>query len=174
MDRVLVMSSGYIFAVWLHIVAAMVWVGGLVCFAAVLVPLSKQPAFEHLSSKLLTESGLRFRWVGWSALTVLVMTGIYILGVRGYTWGDVLSGGLWKGSFGDVLAIKLGLVGVLLVINAWHDFYVGPRAAESVRAQPGSADTHRLRRSASWAARLTLILSLAVVFLAVLLIRGGA
>ncbi len=167
------MSGGYVFAVWLHIIAAMVWVGGLVCFAAVLVPLSRQPAFKHLSTELLTESGLRFRWVGWSALTVLVATGIHILGVRGYTWADVLSGALWEGSFGHALAIKLGLVGLLIVINAWHDFYVGPRAAESLRNQPDSPESSRLRRGASWAARLTLMLSLAVVFLAVLLNRGG-
>lgn len=167
------MSGGYVVAVWLHIIAAMVWVGGLVCFAAVLVPLSKQPAFKHLSTELLTASGLRFRWIGWSALTVLVVTGVYILGVRGYAWADLLSGALWEGNFGYTLAIKLALVGVLIAVNAWHDFYIGPRAAERLRGQPDSAETGRLRRSASWAARLTLILSLAVVFLAVLLIRGG-
>lgn len=167
------MSGGYVFAVWLHIVAAMVWVGGLVCFAAVLVPLSRQPAFRHLSTELLSESGLRFRWVGWSALAVLIITGIYILSVRGYAWADLLNGTLWDGRFGRTLAIKLGLVGLLIVINTWHDFYVGPRAAEGLRGQPDSLETSRLRRSASWAARLTLVLSLAVVFLAVLLIRGG-
>jgi hypothetical protein len=54
---------------------------------------------------------------------------------------------------------KLGLVVLALILSAFHDWVLGPRAG-----QPGADPSVRLR--ASWIARLNVAAALAVVWLA--------
>lgn len=54
--------------------------------------------------------------------------------------------------------------------SAFHDFYLGPRAARLLKADDPGAES--MRRVASYAGRVTLLLSLIILALAVLLVRG--
>lgn len=58
-------------------------------------------------------------------------------------------------------------------MSGLHDFYVGPRAAELMVERPDVPATRRLRRAASWMGRLTLLMALAILALAVTLPCGG-
>lgn len=167
------MKLAYLLTVWLHVLAAATWLGGMVFLVLVLVPVTRQAPFAGLASVLIEATGRRFRRVGWIALVVLVASGLVQLAYRGFTWADALSGRLWYGSFGQVLAIKLLLVAAILVLSAVHDFRLGPRASALWKAQPNSLAARRLRRWAAWIARLNLLLALAVVLLGVMLVRGG-
>jgi hypothetical protein len=82
------------------------------------------------------------------------------------------SGQVFAGDFGHTLAVKLLLVGVILTISVVHDFFIGPQATAIGQTAPGSPEAIRLRRRASWIGRLNLLLSLAVIALAVKLVRG--
>jgi uncharacterized membrane protein len=163
----------YQFVVFLHILAAIVWVGGLVFFALVAVPVARRlPPVER--AKLLADIGRRFRVVGWACLGVLVVTGLYNAYSRGVTREGIASGQFFREQFGQLLTAKVVLVGLMLVVTALHDFVVGP-ASTRATARGDAADPAEaavLRRRASWLARLTTLLALIVVALAVLLVRG--
>lgn len=163
----------YVTAVWLHILAAMVWVGGLVFIGVVLVPLSRRPEFEDLAGPLLTHSMEKFRWVGWTALGVLILSGTHLLGMRGYEWSDLWSGSLWRGSFGTTLAYKLSIVLIMVAVNAVHDFIIGPRAVARWDDDSSMDRNDGWGRWAGWLGRLTLVFSVVIVLLAVMLVRGG-
>jgi putative copper resistance protein D len=162
----------YVLSVWLHILAAATWLGGMLFLALAVVPLLRRPEYQGIAAPLVHWLGVRFRWVGWICLGLLVLSGTFNLIYRGYGWDDVWSGRLWQGPFGQALGIKLFLVAVILVLSAVHDFRIGPRATALWQANPASAEARRLRRQASWIGRLNLILALIVVALAVILVRG--
>ncbi len=166
------MSVVYLISVALHILAAAVWVGGAAFIALVMVPALRRPEHRPLGPALLGWAGRRFRTVGWACLAVLAATGTFNLWWRGYRWRDLVGGELWIGSFGRALAFKLGFVAALLLMTLYHDFVLGPKAARVLRENPGAPEAGRLRRSASWAGRAGLLVSLIVILFAVLLVRG--
>src|SRR5262249_24988412 len=61
---------------FLHVAAALTWVGGMLFVALVLVPVTRRLEDAMLRRHLMHEAGLRFRTVGWIAMGVLVATGL--------------------------------------------------------------------------------------------------
>jgi copper resistance protein D len=163
----------YQLSVFVHLLSAVVWVGGMLFLALVIVP-----AIRHLPpaerGALLSAVGRRFRTIGWLCIALLIATGMLNAGYRGLTWDLVLSGRFLEGWFGQVLAIKLALVAAMIGLSAYHDFVVGPSATRLLeRGDPSTAGlAMRLRRRASLLGRLNALLALAVIALAVLLMRG--
>jgi len=167
------MRGVYLLSVWLHIMAAIVWVGGTIFLVVVLVPAIRRPEFAGIASALIRFTALRFRWVGWVCFGIFVLTGIVNLEARGIGLQELQDAIFWQGSFGRTLAIKLILVAAILLISAFHDFFLGPRAAAAWEADPASAETLRLRRQAVQLGRLNLLLALVVIVLGVMLVRGA-
>lgn len=166
------MYTFYLLFVWLHLVAAAVWIGGMVFLALVVVPIIRRPEHQGIAVTLINQTGRRFRWVGWGCLIVLLLSGTVNLAYRGFGWADLWNGHLFTGSFGHTLAIKLFCFVLVLLLSAVHDFVVGPRATAVGQAAPGSPEAIRLRHQASWYGRVNLLLALAVVALGVALVRG--
>ena len=159
----------YQIAVFLHVLGAAVWVGGIIFLAAVVVPVARR--FEPaIRARIVRGAGQQFRLIGWTTLGIMLVTGAYAATVRGATIQNVLDGSFWTTVFGRTLAEKLGLVAVMAAISFAHDFVIGPAAA---RAQEAGRDATQLRQIAAWLARLPAILAMGVVFLAVLLVRPG-
>lgn len=167
------MQGIYILSVWLHILAAIVWVGGTIFFVIVLVPAIRRPEMGGIAVALTRFTALRFRWVGWVCFGVFLITGTVNLAARGIGLRELRDVGFWQSSFGRILAVKLLLFAAILVISAFHDFFVGPRAAASWEADARSAETLRLRRQAVRLGRLNFLIALMVILLGVLLVRGA-
>ncbi|MFW5920697.1 MAG: hypothetical protein ACOCUS_02565, partial [Polyangiales bacterium] len=70
--------------------------------------------------------------------------------------------------FGSICAYG----GIVLAISGVHDFFVGPRATELLEKNPNDPRADRMRKAASRFGRANLLLGLAVVALAVGLVRG--
>ncbi|MEO6096075.1 MAG: DUF4149 domain-containing protein [Fibrobacteria bacterium] len=166
------MHALYLVSVWMHILAAAVWLGGAAFIALVLVPLVHRPGATLVSAGVMRAIVMRYRTVGWASLAVLIVTGCANLGLRGIGWEACLTGAIFHGGFGKALAIKLSLVASLIVISAFHDFYLGPRAAKIILEQPGTASAAAARRRASRFGRVVLMLGVLAVFAAVILVRG--
>ena len=163
----------YLASIWLHILAAAAWIGGMVFLVLVLVPVLRGRPFGAIQTELLYRVGLRLRHVGWVMMGLLVVTGVINVGLRGIGWDAVCSGALWQGAWGHALLANLVLVGATLALSAVHDFWVGPRAVVLLRTEPGTARCRRYTQHARWMGRMMLVLSLAVLALAVTLPRGG-
>lgn len=160
-------------SIWLHILAATIWIGGMAALGLLLVPLLRKERFEDVATPLLYQSALRFRWIGWGALGVLIMTGLFNVRVQGIPWSAWTDPGFWTTGWGQALGWKLVFVGLVLAVSAVHDFHFGPKAIRLMEEAPDSPEAERMRWRSSWLGRLTLLLSLIILWFAILLPRGG-
>jgi uncharacterized membrane protein len=160
----------YQLSVYIHVLSALVWVGGMLFLALVIVPVTRGMAPPE-RARLFEAVGRRFRTVGWVCIGLLIVTGVTNLAFRGVTWESVLSGQLWGTQFGQVLALKLLLILVMLVLSLAHDIYIGPAATRALIGGDKAAG-QRLRRWTSLLGRVSALLALIVVALAVMLVRG--
>lgn len=163
--------SIYILGVTLHVLAALLWLGGLFFLAAVGAPVLRRVEPAHLRAKLFQNVGERFRLIGWIAIAVLVLTGFGNLHFRGLLRIEVLGDpAFWTHSYARTLAWKVGLVTSMVGIAAVHDFVLGPRAS---RLAPESNEAQRARRRAAWLARVNTLLGILLIAVSVRLARGG-
>jgi uncharacterized membrane protein len=160
----------YQWVVWVHVIAAVVWIGGMLFLPLVLVPVLRRQE-PKLRAALLDAAGRRFRTVGWIAIGTLLVTGVWNLRNRRLPWDTILSADLFDGVWGRILAWKLAIVCLLLLLSAVHDFRLGPASTEASQTNDRER-AERLRRAASWIGRANALLALAIVFLAVALVRG--
>jgi len=163
--------SLYHLNVTVHVLAALLWLGGMFFLGVVGAPVLRRVEPPALRAALFKDLGLRFRGVGWIAIAVLLVTGVGNLWFRGLlSWAVLGSAQFWATSYGHVLAWKLVAVAAMLVISALHDFVLGP-AASAARA--GTPEALRWRRWAALLARVNALVGLVVVIAAVRLARGG-
>jgi putative copper resistance protein D len=163
--------SLYFVNVTLHVFAAILWLGGMFFLAAVGAPVLRSVEPAELRAMLFRRLGEQFRIVGWIAIVVLIITGTINLWFRGMLSPDVLgSADYWGTRYGRALAWKLGAVTTMLIVQAVHDFSVGPAAS---RLTPGSPEALATRRRAALLARLSAVFGIVVVIAAVRLARGG-
>lgn len=165
------MRALYIASVYLHILAAVVWIGGMFFLVLVVVPWLRA-GNRAAAGRLLRETGIRFRNVGWACFALLLATGVLNLWYRGVRFEHFARPEWVTGPFGQAITWKLGLFAVVLVVSAVHDFRIGPRATRAMEEDPTGPEAQRLRRSASLLGRLNALLALGLVFLGVVLVRG--
>jgi uncharacterized membrane protein len=166
------MRVAYLISVWLHVLAATVWIGGLIFVALVIVPVLRRPEVREGAARLVHFTGVRFRWIGWACFALLFVTGLYNTIYRLESWTDLFTADLWSGPFGWLLGWKLLVFAVILAVSAVHDFVVGPRATAVWQKNPGSPEATRLRKQATWFGRVNLLLALIILALAIMLVRG--
>jgi copper transport protein len=102
---------------WVHLSAAMLWVGGLVQLFAVVWPSAPE---------LRARAFLRFSRYATVLIAVLLTAGIYLSVLRLPRLAD-----LWQEAYGQVLLVKLALVVLALGWGAAHHFLVRPRIGRS-------------------------------------------
>jgi uncharacterized membrane protein len=165
------MRSLYLLNVTVHVLAALLWLGGMFFLAAVGAPVLRKVEPPELRTQLFRSLGERFRRVGWGAIAILLFTGTLNLRFRGLLSPQtLLSYGFWGSPYGVALAWKLAAVAAMLIVQAVHDFAVGPAVS---RLPQGSPEMLVARRRAALLARLSAVLGILVVVAAVRLARGG-
>ena len=164
------MTDVYFLTVTLHVLAALVWLGGMFFFA-IAAPVLRRVEDEGVRAELFSSLGRRFRVVGWICVGLLLVTGLAQLRLRGW-WGAAFWGraGFWGTALGTALAWKLGLVVLMISVQAVHDFWAGPRAS---LATLGTREARSLRAFATKLARFNVLVGLVLVYFAVRLGRGG-
>jgi putative copper resistance protein D len=166
------MHALYLLAVWLHIQAAITWIGGMFFLVLVVVPWLRSGGGGIDAARFLRETGTRFRGIGWSCFAILVATGSFALWMRGVRPGSFVDGDWLASSFGRIVLLKLTVFVAVIAISFVHDFRVGPQATAAIAADPASAATAGLRKRASRLARVNVLLALVLVALGDLLVRG--
>jgi uncharacterized membrane protein len=142
---------------WLHVLGVVVWLGGLMYQAHVLMPAARRGQVA-----VFADAARRARPAAWTALAVVVLTGFYNVTQLGPLERVMESGA------GLLLAGKFLLVVVLLPLAASRDFGQLPRLA---RAAAGSAEAQGALGAIVWLDRLALLLGVAIVYLGLALGR---
>lgn len=155
------------FLIWLHMLAAISWIGGMIFLSLVLAPLvrSRKAAPEFMA--LFRSAALRFRFVVWTAIAMLLATGPMLLHQRGLSFVDPAK---WP----QALRIKLVLVGALFLLTVAHDLLLGSqvRKISSIPEDARSPWEQTIVRTSSWVPRVALLLALGVIVSAVVLVRS--
>lgn len=163
----------YLTSVWIHIIAATIWIGGLFFLVLVVVPwLRGGGAGAVDAGTFLRQTGERFRSVGWICFGLVLLTGVFNLWVRGVRPAHLVDAAWWTSDFGSAAGLKLLAFALVIGVSWIHDFQVGPRATEAIRRDPRSDETAALRRRASLLGRVNGVLALVLVALGVVLVRG--
>ena len=144
---------------WLHLLGAVVWIGGLVFQLLVIAPALKRPPLvvERLRFSVSLEA--RFRYVMWPAVGLVLLTGLY--NVMNVLYATILSGGSMPATFLRLLSLKLLLVVLMLILHAVLRFAVHPGMV-TVLARL-SPDTTALPDELLKRQRLSRLLSLVVL-----------
>ncbi len=164
--------SAYAICVWIHVVAATAWVGSMIFFSLVVVPVVRRPELRSTAAQMIAMIGARYRRLGWVALGTLIVTGAGNLYFRGLGWSFLASRRFWSTAFGAALGWKLVLVASVLALTTAHDVSTRRRIAHPADRDSTSADALRARRIASWLGRTVLAASLLILFFATALVRG--
>jgi uncharacterized membrane protein len=153
--------------VWLHLLAAVSWIGGTIFLSVVLAPVLKREPFVSQRVMLFRTIARRFRVVIWAAIAILLLTGPPLLHQRGI---PIANPSGWP----MILSVKLGLVGILLLLTLTHDLIIGPRVGRilQIPTESRSGFDHSMVAWSPWIARSALFLTLAVLLAAVVLVRS--
>ncbi len=140
-----------------HVLSASVWVGGTVALVFVGVPAIRRLEGEARATAM-GALGRRWRPLGWSAMAVAVLSGL---------WLTELNDGFHRAAlhtdFDRTLILKSTLVALLCVGAYLHDFVLGPRLQRELR--DGAAQAPGTRRRLVWVGWVNFALTLAVPIL---------
>jgi copper resistance protein D len=152
--------------IWLHILAAVAWIGGMMFLSFVLVPVLKRDGM--LAQRIVPFRAIahRFRATVWGSVSILLGTGVVLVGQRGIALGDVAS---WP----RILLVKLSLVLLLLILTLLHDVVIGPRVSQIMQTPEEARRPfdQALVLSSPWLPRISLVLALGVLLAASSLAR---
>ncbi len=150
-------------SVTVHILAAILWVGGQAFMILALMPALREPAHRAVARTMLVSSIHRYGRVSTVCLHLLALTGLFNLWFRtGFNLqSPVTHAGLTKA--------MLWLV--LLAISLYHDKVLGKRTVEAWARDPGGAETLALRRKSMLLGRVGFLLAVLMVFLGMWIVR---
>jgi uncharacterized membrane protein len=151
---------------WLHVLAAVAWVGGMIFLTLVVVPVERGVQDPRLRYDLVNKIGIRFKYLGWGSIIILIITGLYNALQKISSWDALVSTG-----YGKTLLIKVTFVAVMISLSLLHDFYLGPKLVQVGKVRKNQVTN--LARFLTILARSNLLIGLLVILLAVSLRRGG-
>ena len=110
---------------WLHLLAAITWIGGLVFQVLVVFPTLTRPTptAERIRFGLSLEA--RFRRLVWPVVGLVLFTGL--VNLMNVWYAAVETAGSVSTTFAWVLSVKLGLVLSMIVLQAIQQLFVQPR-----------------------------------------------
>ncbi len=145
-------------AIFLHVLGVVVWMGGVMYQAHVLLPMARR---GHVAAFAL--AARRARPVAWSALALVVLTGLYNVTRLG-PLDRVMQSGVAM-----LLAAKLGLVLVLVALAGQRDF---SQVARLNRFVADGGDPTPALRAIAWLDRIALLLGLVIIYMGLALSRS--
>ncbi|MBI1781466.1 MAG: CopD family protein [Sphingobacteriales bacterium] len=157
------MTTAYYISVWLHIICAAFWIGGMLFLPLILLPSIKN---NPQRKQLLMATGLKFRFYGYIVLTLALFSGVLNIYTRGlsFSWSFFT-----ESDYGKLVSIKIILFTVMLLISMVHDMLAGKKAME----QMGEQESARFKLVARWTGRVLLLIALVMAFIGVVISRGG-
>jgi len=153
-------NTWYYISVWLHIVAAAFWIGGMLFLPLILLPgIKNNPERRNL----LMSTGLKFRFYGYIVLAIMFVTGLFNIYLRGISFSlDFFI----KTRYGQLVELKIILFVLMLMISLMHDLIVGRKAIEQMENQ-------NIKWIARWTGRILLFIALIMAYIGVIISRGG-
>ena len=145
-------------ALWIHVLGVVVWLGGVLYQAHVLLPMARRGGVPTFA-----EAARRQRPFAWTALALVVLTGFYHVTRLG-PLDKVMESGA-----GLLLAAKLILVLLLIALAAQRDFTLLVRLGIALHTGDDPAST---LRAIAWLDRIAILLGVAIIYLGLAVSRA--
>jgi putative copper export protein len=148
----------------LHLLAATLWVGGLLFTSGVLSPVLRRDVAAPTRIPLVKAVGRRFSTVARFALLILFLTGLTRVRFLFFISPTYLI----ATPYGRLLLIKGVLFLLMLSLSLWHDFGLGPRVARLAGRTSSPEFQSALRKLTFWARVNVLVVIIIVICAAAL------
>ncbi len=156
----------YVLSVFIHIVSACIWLGGMLFLILAFIPGIKNHPDKV---DLIASVSLKFRTIGTIALVLLLISGYIQLEYRGIQWDIDF---FLNNTFGKIAGLKILVFIGIILISIFHDYFLGSKAIEAWKKDPEHSETLRLRNLSRLMGRTSFLLAIIAVFLGVLISRG--
>jgi uncharacterized membrane protein len=158
-------NSLWLLSVALHILAAILLVGGQAFMILAMMPALREPEHRAVGRSMLLSAGRRFRKVSVGCLHLLLLTGLFNLWVRCGQSFDMKNPLMHAGM------TKLVLWAIALGISIYHDKVIGRRAVEAWEKDPNGPETLALRRKSMQLGRVGFAIAVVLVLLGIWIVR---
>ncbi len=125
-----------VLADWLHLLAAALWVGGLLFLAACYLPLLHQQRPVQQADSLLTVFSAYAPWA-LTGIVLMALTGPFSATIHVLGWTSLLTT-----LYGQVLVAKILLVGGLICLSGLHAFLLHPRLKGALMRRRAAEQQH--------------------------------
>ncbi len=159
-------NLGLVIAYWLHILATVVWIGGLAALSIFVLPAARRKMEQNAYSNFLTAMNTRLQQVGWVCLSVLIFTGLFQMVSHPNYQGFLVIDSSWA----LAILIKHLTVAVMLLLSIYVTWGLMPalQRAALMRAAGRAIDEAQvvsLQNREIWLLRANLILAVIVLLL---------
>ena len=153
-------------AYWLHMLATVVWLGGLAAVSFLVLPAARSTLDRSAYTELLTRMQTRLQSIGWFSLVVLTVTGMFQMSSSPSYSGFLAINNTWA----VAILSKHLVIGLMVLASGYVTWWLLPalRRIALLRAAGRPVDDaqlDRLQRRESLLLRLTLALSVIVLLL---------
>ncbi len=108
-------GSGLTITYWLHILATVIWIGGLASLSIFVLPAAKSSLPPQEYSKFLTALQKKLQPISWLCLVTLIFTGLFQMVTSPNYVGFLVIANTWD----QAILIKHLVVGVMLVLSCY-------------------------------------------------------
>jgi uncharacterized membrane protein len=154
-------------AYWLHMLATVVWIGGLVTLVILVLPVAKRLLEPDLFAQFLEGLQRQLDPLGWLSLSVLLVTGLFQMSANPNYNGLLSISNRWAASILIKHVLFLGMIAVSAYMT-WGLFPAIRRNALLKAKGVDAIEGGKLERRESFLLRLNLLLSVLILGLTAL------
>ncbi|MCZ7582038.1 MAG: hypothetical protein M5R36_01195 [Deltaproteobacteria bacterium] len=161
----------YLFDVYVHLLSAVILVGGGLFHLMFIGPILRGPDYQSVAGKIGAFVAKRWMIVRWHCLTLLTVTGFLALWYRGISPLDLFRGATYSNSYAHIAVTKIVVVILAVALNAFIDFSLAKEMRRLMsEGRMEEAKTYGARIQA--VVRVIVVVGLILVMLGLLLTRG--
>lgn len=162
-------NLGLSLAYWLHMLATVAWIGGLVALSLYVIPAARRTLDGDAYVSFLGNVQGKLQRIGWLSLVILIGTGLFQLAAHPQYQGFLAIESPWA----VAIFIKHLVIGLMILSSAYITWVVNPRLQRLALLQMTGKETDagrmtELRRRETLALRVNLWLSVLVLLLTAL------
>lgn len=157
---------GLALAYWLHIVATVTWIGGLIALSVLVIPAARRTLQPGDYAALLDRLQAGLQRIGWLSLAVLIATGMFQMSAHPAYEGFLALSNVWS----VAILIKHILIGLMVLTGAYLTWGIMPSLQRMalLRAAGQNLDAAKdlaLHKRESRVLTINLVLSVVVLLL---------
>ena len=152
-------------AYWLHILATVTWIGGLMALAVLVIPAARRTLQPNDYAALLGRIQANLQRVGWLSLAVLAGTGLFQMSAHPAYEGFLAISNSWA----VAILIKHLVIGLMVLAGGYLTWGVMP-ALQRIALQRAVGETVDAARDAKLRKRESLVLTVNLVLSIVVLL----